>query len=222
MNVLLPILIAVVVFVVSAAASHAFPQALRDAHPWIGQAVIKGLLIAISLVLMKLTRRPFADFGFRRATAKSKRWIAAGFALGALATILMLSSGLKGLAGALKGYTLPMLMFWVWIVSSVSEEIFVRGWFQSTLAHRGVSQRAAVITSGALFGAMHLSLLMTDVERASVAMIVTFTFLLGLVCAYVRATRDSLMPAILAHVGFNVGGLFGGAIFMIAKKLAHR
>ena len=114
-----------------------------------------------------------------------------------------------------------MIMFWVWIVSSVSEEIFVRGWFQSTLAQRGVGQRAAVLLSGALFGAMHLSLLRADVEPASVAVIVTFTFLLGLVCAYVRATRDSLVPAILAHVGFNVGGLVGGAMVMIARKVAQ-
>ncbi|HET7434745.1 MAG TPA: CPBP family intramembrane glutamic endopeptidase [Thermoanaerobaculia bacterium] len=222
MNVLIPVLIAIVVFVVSATITRLLPDTLRTAHPWLSQAVVKGLLVALSVGLMRLSRRPFADFGFRRPTAKSKRWIALGFLLGAIATVTMLSLGLQGLQSVLKGYTFPMIIFWVWIVSSVSEEIFVRGWFQSALAHRGVDMRTAIIASGLLFGSMHLSLLVAGIPPPSVAILVTFTATLGLLCAYLRATRDSLLPAIYAHIAFNLGGAFAGVLFVVIRKLAHR
>ena len=221
MTVLLTILTAVIAYVAAALITRLLPQPLREAHPWVSQAVLKPLLIAISFGLMYTMRRPFADFGFRRATGKSKRWIAAGVALGALATMVVLLLGLEGLQKVMKGYPFWAVVVWVWIGSSVGEEIFVRGWFQSTLVMRGVQQRAAVILSGALFGAMHLSLLVAGGEAASVAVIVTATFLLGLICAHLRATRDSLIPATLAHIGFNVGGLLGGIVVVVARKLMH-
>jgi membrane protease YdiL (CAAX protease family) len=221
MNVLITILTAVITYGVAAAVTRLIPQPLRDTHPWLSQAVLKPLLIALSLGLMYAMRRPFADFGFRRATGKSKAWIALGVALGAVATMVVLLLGLEGLQKVMKGYTFPMIILWVWLGSSIAEEIFVRGWFQSTLVMRGVAQRPAVILSGALFGAMHLSLLAVGVQAASVAVIVTSTFLLGLVCAHLRATRDSLMPAILAHIGFNVGGMLGGIVVVVTRKLMH-
>jgi membrane protease YdiL (CAAX protease family) len=221
MNVLITVLTAAVVYVVAALLTRLVPQPLRDAHPWLSQATLKPLLIVFSLGLMYAMRRPFADFGFRRATGKSKRWIAAGVALGAVSTMLVLALGLEGMQKIMKGYTLPMIVLWVWIGSSVAEEIFVRGWFQSALTMRGVGQRPSVILSGLLFGSMHLSLLVAGVEPATVAVIVTATTLLGLVCAHVRATRDSLLPAILAHVGFNVGGMLGGIVVVVVRRLMH-
>lgn len=219
MNVLTALVTAIVVFVVAASAAHLLPQGLRDAQPWLPQALLKTLLVVASLGLMRTMRRPFAAFGFRRASRSSKRWIAAGVGLGALTTVVVLGLGLQGMQGVLEGYTFPMIVFWIWLVSSVSEEIFVRGWFQSAIAMGGVAQRTAVILSGAVFGAMHLSLLVYGVEPASVGVIVTATFLLGILCAWLRATRDSLVPAILAHIAFNVGGMIGGIVVVVARKM---
>jgi protein-S-isoprenylcysteine O-methyltransferase Ste14 len=72
MSALVTIVIAVVVFLVAAFVSRMVPQPMRTAHPWVPQAVIKPLLIAISIGLMFAMRRPLADFGFRRATRGSK------------------------------------------------------------------------------------------------------------------------------------------------------
>ncbi|HEX8169655.1 MAG TPA: CPBP family intramembrane glutamic endopeptidase [Thermoanaerobaculia bacterium] len=213
------VVIGLVAFLIAAAIARAFPHAMRAAHPWIGNAVTKTVMLLEVAIAFAIAKKPLSHYGFRKPTRGSALGILGGVALGALATTTVLACGLTGLREVMKGQSFVQIILGVWIYSSLAEEIFVRGWLQSEMSD--VAPRARILISGLLFGSMHLSLLVAGVEAASVAVIVTFTTLLGILCAWLREARDSLRPAFWAHFGFNAGGLLGGILYTIATRLAR-
>ncbi|HEY6460330.1 MAG TPA: CPBP family intramembrane glutamic endopeptidase [Polyangiaceae bacterium] len=142
-----------------------------------------------------------------------------GLLLGAAGTLLMLAAGIQGLRKAVAGHSLASIVFWFWIVSSIAEEVFCRGWFQgTTMAAVTGTSLAPLLPSAVLFGSLHLTLLSAGVERRAVVAIVGSTALLGLLAAWARATTGSLYPPVAAHVAFNVGGLLGGVLYAGAYR----
>jgi membrane protease YdiL (CAAX protease family) len=209
--------LALVVFVAASLATWALPESVTTQYPWARQAVSQGLMATVALGAMAASRRPFAEFGFRRpAPAKGhfKLW---GLALGAASTGVMLAFGLRGPGGPLAASGLLGFVLLVFVVAPLVEETFCRAWFQ-TLA--GADTPAAVLWSAALFGAMHLVLLFSDMKITAVVVIVLSVTALGFVCATARARTGSLRPAIFAHVLFNVGGVLAGVIYTIAYRVA--
>ena len=105
-----------------------------------------------------------------------------------------------------------ILFIWIW--SSVVEEILVRGLFQSWLGDlrrtvfrfRKADISLAVLLSGLVFAAMHLSLLFQGMSAMFVAGIFVHTLLLGLLAGYLREKTGSLYPAIYVHIIFNIVG----------------
>ncbi len=68
------------------AAAGAGRRLLPASPVWLGQAGLKTLMLAFSLAAMRLSGRPWADFGFRAPTGVWKRRsILPGLALGAAA-----------------------------------------------------------------------------------------------------------------------------------------
>lgn len=213
------------VFVAASLAARALPESVTARYPWARQAVSQGLMAAVALGAMAVSRRPWAEFGFRRPVPARGHFLVWGLVLGALSTGVILALGLRGMRARLGAYGLPGIVLWIWIISSTVEELFCRGWFQ-TLAgggecdSHGKRPRAAVLWSAALFGTMHLSLLFSDIDIAAVVVIVLSVTALGYVCATARARTGSLRPAIAAHVMFNVGGFLAGVIYTIAYRVA--
>jgi hypothetical protein len=110
----------------------------------------------------------------------------------------------------------------IWLIASTCEEIFYRGLILSFLAplkeygfklfrsHISVP----VIVSAIGFGLGHLCLL-NQMESIIVVGIVISATLLGFIAGYFREKTGSLVPAIAAHltfniVGFAIGSLLGG------------
>jgi membrane protease YdiL (CAAX protease family) len=189
-------------------------------RPWMPQVLTKVVMLIEAIVLMVVSRRPLSEFGFRRGKeGRTRQFIVMAFVLGALTSALILIAGLQGLRGVMGRFTFLQVVLSIWIWSSIVEEVFVRGWLQSTIARQGASPHVQVLLSGAFFGAIHLSLLRLGVDMGSVAVIVTATFLLGLICATLRQRTESLGSATLAHIAFNVGGVAGGIVGTIVTKL---
>jgi membrane protease YdiL (CAAX protease family) len=213
------------VFVAAFLAATALPESVTTHYPWARQAVTQGLMAAVALGAMAVSKRPFAEFGFRRPVPAKGHFKLWGLVLGAASTGVILAFGLRGMRG-LAGYGLPGIVLWIWVISSTVEEVFCRGWFQSLVTGAGETDahgkrtREAIIWSAALFGIMHLSLLFADIEIGAVVVIVLSVTALGYVCATVRARTGSLRPAIAAHVMFNVGGFVAGVIYTIAYRVA--
>jgi membrane protease YdiL (CAAX protease family) len=198
-------------------AARALPESVTKLYPWARQAVAQGLTAAFVVAAMALSKRPLAEFGFRRPTPAKGYFKLWGLGLGAVSTGLILTLGLRGMQGHLAAYGLVGIVLWIWIVSSTVEELFCRAWFQTLIGERS---RAAVLWSAALFGAMHLPLLLGDADIAAVVVILLSVTALGYVCATARARTGSLRPAIAAHVMFNVGGFLAGATYMISYRIA--
>ena len=218
--------LAIAVIAAATLAAMALPESVTTHYPWARQAVIQGLMTAVALGGMAMSGRPWADFGFRRPVPAKGHFKLWGLVLGAASTGLILALGLTGMRARLAGYGLLGIILWIWMISSLLEEIFCRGWFQSILAGGGESDahgertHASVLWSAALFGTMHLPLLLAGMEVAAVVIILFSVTALGYVCASARARTGSLRPAIAAHMMFNVGGFLAGVIYTIAYRVA--
>jgi membrane protease YdiL (CAAX protease family) len=197
-------------------------QPLLDSVPWLRHFIIKTVLVGLAFVAMAYEGRPLPEFGFRRSLPWRRRLLLAGFGLGALASVLVLVTPARGMTAVLEGFGFVALVLSIWIYSSITEEIFTRGWYQSAVMPVGpvgeigaATQNAVIASSAILFGSMHLSLLWTGTDLWTVVIIVTLTTLLGWAAAAARHKSGSLIPAILVHVLFNIGGFVAGLIYAV-------
>ena len=206
-------------FLVASAAPHllglAGLQPWLDSVPWLSHFIVKTVLLGLSLAAMARDGRGLREFGFRRSRPWRKRLLWAGMGLGLLSSLLILLTPALGMAVMFEGYSFVALVLSVWIYSSVTEEIFTRGWYQGAVS--GDAPPSAVIASSAiLFGSIHLSLLWVGADLWTVAIVVAATTLLGWAAATARHQSGSVLPAIVVHVLFNVGGFIAGVFFAIA------
>ena len=99
----------------------------------------------------------------------------------------------------------------VWLLASTSEEMLFRGLVLgslSPLSHRAWTVRRCRISlpvaiAAVLFGLVHLGL-MRVAAAPMVALIVVTATVAGLVAGYYREKTGSLVPAVAAHMTFNV------------------
>jgi membrane protease YdiL (CAAX protease family) len=193
----------------------------------------QGLELFLSLLaILILGKGKFGDYGFRLpsrshlATGAFALWMLGALALGALATASILLSGGMG-NPVTKKLTFPQIILLVMISASVIEEVFTRGFLQSHLS--GLADKTVKLVfirvnlptmiSAVFFACMHLVLLRSGADLATVPIILIFTFLLGLMAGHQRAKSGSLIPAIVLHMLGNVGGIVGGIIYAIITYL---
>lgn len=188
------------------------------------QVFLKLLLLAASLVAMALWTPAGADWGLRRATGvRWSRVLGPGLALGALASIVVLTSGGKGLQAALGPMKFWQMVLVIWLWSSLTEEVFTRAWLQGSVQAwrhvKVVGPPLPAVLSGLVFGAMHVSLFVKGVDAITASVIVLAATTLGLYAGVLRERFNSIQPAVAVHVAFNVGGAFGGALYVIAWRI---
>jgi membrane protease YdiL (CAAX protease family) len=196
------------------------------APPWTSIFVNYSMMLAVTLVLVLASSMGDpTGFGFvlprRGSYGLCVTW---GLVLGIAATIVMLFAGTGGVS-VMGGLGFWQMVLLVWIFASVAEEVLVRGYVQGYLEPlRGYGFTVfrmrfslPVILSALFFSCMHLILLSTSTSPMAVYFIMLFTFFLGLVAAYHREKSESLLPPIAAHIFFNVGGVVGAMLFVIAQ-----
>ena len=190
-------------------------------------ALLKTVLVGLSLAVMALSRRRLAEFGFRRAVGV--RWlrvICLGLVLGAIGVLVVILSPAEGMK--------PTGTFWqmivgIWIYSSVTEEIHARGlvqglldeYRQHTASVLGVRLSVPVLTAALLFATLHAPLLLAGVDALTVAIVLVFTFVVGTAAGVLRERYGSLLPAIVIHVAANVGGFLGGVVYAVIHVLVY-
>ena len=113
----------------------------------------------------------------------------------------------------------------IWILSSFSEEVYVRGLVQSWMAGRtegeaggvegGSIFSAAIVSSAVLFASMHVPLMWSPLGVKGGLPLVLATLSVGWACAVLRARSKSLLPAIACHVFANATGIIGGILGVI-------
>ena len=201
--------------------------ALEGSPEWMSVFVNYGIMLAFSLILVLASSMGDpSSFGFTRPKVGRgyRAGITWGVILGVIASIVSLISRAGGMS-PLKGLSFVQMILLVWILASVAEEVLVRGYVQSylePLTDRGFTAfrmriSLPVILSALFFAAMHIILLATGTSFLITYIIVVFAFFLGLIAAYQRERTGSILPAIAAHVSFNIGGVVGGVIYVIVQ-----
>jgi len=175
--------------------------------------VTHSVMLALTVVAMwLLSKGRFHVYGFTKGAYESSprilMWVLPTAVLSILAAVA--SPGGQG-AGGPGGFTKLQIVIFIWVYASISEEVLTRGLLQ-TLVSGNAKVGAAllprlslpVLVSGLFFGAMHLVLL-KSMGPAAVPVILLAVFL-GLVAAWYRERTGSLLPAIIVHALFNIGG----------------
>ncbi len=188
--------------------------------PWCIRSglVTQATFLVLALVFMRVIGRgDWARFGMRTARpAIVLRAIAISAAcmlvlMSPLLVASMMSPAPTG-GGPASGGLLEKIIL-IWLIASTCEEVFYRGLLQgflSPLATYGVRLRIVRISlpvalCAALFGLSHLCLANVFPPPVLVSILVSTT-LAGLVAGYYRERTGSLLPAIAAHMTFNVVG----------------
>lgn len=194
-----------------------------ESAPWLARDLGShtGMLLFALLLIAILSKARFSTYGFRLPRG---RWFA---------RLALLSCGISAIA-SLGEHTLPGegltfvenysfldQVILIWIYASVAEEVLYRGLIQgylSPLAGRGISLGGLrltlpVLVGAIFFGALHAMLLTVGIDGSTVAQIVVFAFLVGLVAGYYREKTESLIPAVVAHALANMTGSILGLIW---------
>ncbi|HDS09073.1 MAG TPA: CPBP family intramembrane metalloprotease [Firmicutes bacterium] len=154
------------------------------------------------------------DFGFRLPNSGSwVKMIPVSLVIGFTSCMVMIFSAARGFSGSGESSHLE-LIFLIWLQASICEEIMYRGAIQGFLeplryfgfGFKRLFLSLPVIISAILFGAMHLFLFTTGMDTYSILIIVFSGIILGLIAGFQREKTGSLIPAIIIHACFNIGG----------------
>ena len=172
-----------------------------------------GFLIFSFILILVLGKGNLKDYGFRLPKSLNWKVFILSILLGLAAVFLQSILGGKGMEFVGDIGLLQKIGF-IWIFASVSEEVFYRGLLQTVLKpieDRGIRifklfLSLPVITAALLFSGVHSLLLTMGVDLVTVSLILTFALILGLIAGVERERTGSLIPAIIVHMCFNIGG----------------
>ncbi len=142
--------------------------------------------------------------------------------LGIVASVLILGLGGNG-NPVVKQLSIPQMILFVWVFSSIIEEVLTRGFLQGHLSALsgkyvklpGFRVEVPVLKSALFFACMHLILPFVGADAPTTVIVFLFTLSIGLMAGHFRARTGSLIPAIAVHMLANVGGMIGGIIYGI-------
>jgi membrane protease YdiL (CAAX protease family) len=169
----------------------------------------------LSIIIMYLlTKGKLGDYGFTKGEFRLSPTIFLWVVPTAILSVLtFIGSRLAGEVEEADALLYLQDILFIWIYASICEEIFTRGLLQSflspltrygfTLAKRWRIS-LPVLFSGLYFGAMHIVLIKTI--GPAVIVVMTLAACLGIAAGYHREKTESLIPAIIIHGLFNVGG----------------
>jgi hypothetical protein len=175
--------------------------------------VTHSVMLALSVAAMWLLSKGRLDLygitkGAYEFSPRILMWVLPTAVLSLASTIA--SPGGQGTGGPFE-LTKSQIVVFVWVYASICEELLTRGLLQTLLGGNsrvgaGAPRKLSmpVIVSALFFGAMHL-VLVKSMGLAAVPVILLVVFL-GLVAARYRERTGSLLPAIIVHALFNIGG----------------
>lgn len=225
---LLPIGGAIVIFLLA----QAVPRIIGKSTFWIFLPgfFAESIIVVCSLALsVWLTKGRLASFGFTAGsfhlTPKFFLWL---LPMLAVATAQAVGSPAASRLSAYGAMGSPVsIILTVWIYASICEEIFMRGLLQSWLSplaayrirllHRWPLS-VPVLLSALFFGAMHV-VLWPEMGVETLA-VMFMAFVLGVIAGYYREKTGSLIPAILIHAFFDIGGTV--PLWLFALLSSHR
>jgi membrane protease YdiL (CAAX protease family) len=194
----------------------------------VSQVALKTALVVIALIGWKLLGRPLSEMGWRSSDLRNRSylvWFAIAVASMMAASVAMISLGARHPVASQMSFLQIVVV--VWLLSSFSEEVYVRGLVQSWVATRDEAKgvisafEPSILSSALLFAAMHVPLMWSPAGVSGGMVIVLAMVGVGWSCAVLRARSRSLLPAIACHVVGNVSGVAGGILGVILYRLIY-
>jgi membrane protease YdiL (CAAX protease family) len=212
LKLLVALLMGVAISVITLKASDIL-QISEPGLPWINGFTTHTFMWILSvLIALTLTRGKLKDYGFTKGkfqlTGRIFLWVIPTAILSVVGFIVSRSD--QDVKESFGLFCLQDIIF-VWIYASITEEIFTRGLLQSFLSpltryginlSKKLRLSLPVLFSGLFFGMMH----MVAIDKMGPPVIV-FTSALGIIAGYYREKTESLIPAIIIHALFNIGGM---------------
>lgn len=169
-------------------------------------------MLGLSLVAMVvIARGRFRLFGFTLDRYKFRPSILLwALPMAIFATLGTISQARGAAQHSFVNFTPLQAIIYIWIYSSICEEVLVRGLLQTLLRDiEAVTPdprwwTVPTVISAVFFGAMH-SVLIPVLGSGAIPIILAAT-LLGFVSAHYRQATGGLLPAIIVHMLFNIGG----------------
>ncbi|MCX6640621.1 MAG: CPBP family intramembrane metalloprotease [bacterium] len=203
---------------------------------WLGTAqgtalpnslVTHTLMLTISLLsIAYLSNGKFKTYGFSLGSYRFKPTILLWLIPTGILSLLQFVASRMGVPHQNPfDYTVLQTILLIWIYASICEEVFVRGLLQGYLSplqkykvtlFKKWPLSLPVILGALFFGSMHI-VLWTKIGRRALVPMVLAT-LLGVVVGYYREKTGSLVPAVMIHAMFNIGGSLP---FWILSALIH-
>ena len=228
------LVLAAVVFVLAAEVipSLSFVSSAVEATEWLARSDITQLVFLVgSLVAMLVLGRwnsgAYGLKGCSRRDVGRAVGVSAAISLGVVvATMIVMSVlGPRGGGMGMPGVdSFVKVVVSVWLLASTAEEMLFRGLLLGALSP--LSRRAwtvgrcrislPVVIAAVLFGLVHLGL-MGVMAAPMVVLIVVMATVAGLVAGYYREKTGSLVPAIAAHMTFNV--VSGGLAMVLSRVM---
>ena len=174
-------------------------------HQWTKLLVFDSTLVIASILLVHRDNMPRKVAGIC-SSARPFPWfwnVTFLIGLNTVASILILAAKVPGTM--LSSLSTGQTLLWVCVFAPLAEELFTRGWFQSSyLRAVGVAgPTSAILASATLFAAMHLFVSASLLRNA---VTVVAAFLSALIYGRVREASSSLFPAVIMHSVFNAWG----------------
>ena len=194
----------------------------------VSQLVLKSTLVLVAVIGWKLVGRSLGEMGWRRADWWNRSYsicfaiAAASMMAGSVAAILL---GVRHPVAS--QMSLLQIVVVVWLLSSFSEEVYVRGLVQSWVTEgrdkdgNNTAITPSIVSSALLFASMHVPLLWSPMGVKGGLVIVLSTLVVGWACAVLRSRSRSLWPAIACHVIGNVAGIPGAILGVVLHYLIY-
>lgn len=194
-----------------------------------GNDITQASFLIISLLLISLfSRGKVATYGLRPVKVSAMKKpvllsIIVSFVIISISMVLSMKSMQSGVSSesmmAPRGILKPILS--VWVMASISEEVFFRGLLQgflSPLKQYGftfikIHVSVPVTICAVWFGLGHFGLLRVMNVDVVIGIVIS-AMALGFIAGYYFEKTGSIIPAIAVHMVFNIVGTFTTVIFM--------
>jgi len=191
------------------------PQNVATAPPWQMPSIIHvSILILSFLLILILSKGRISSYGLKFASNfPFIRLVLICTGIGIIAAAIESLIGTGG-PSPTEGFTLVQKIIFIWLIASICEETLFRGLIQGFLSQytgRGIrvlktTLSLPVLVAAILFALIHFGLLGSGMNFMAVVNIVIFAFILGIMAGLYRESTGSIIPAIIIHMLFNIGG----------------
>lgn len=185
-------------------------------YAWIKKTLNHSLMLVFSIILILIINKgKLSGYGFKwNMKIPIVKVVFICLLLGFTASLINLIDKNNQADFPSSDFSFIEKVLFIWLWASICEEVLTRGLIQGFLyplkhigfqfLHRYIS--LPVIIGAVFFGLMHLILLTLGISFLAVLDIVFFGIILGIIAGYYREQTGSIVPAIIVHMCFNIGG----------------